>query len=197
MNVMEMGGKTVMLVDDEEAILASLTDYLERNKLSVTAATSGEDAMALFRAKPVDMVVTDLVMPGMSGIDVLKEIKECNRGTGVFILTGKGSIDLAVQALRLGADDFIEKPFDVEELLLKMAKIFEKQAALKKAFIYEKILPICSYCKKIRDDRGTERGRGKWLELEEYLWQMSGTTLSHGCCPECYGERIKEWLLAL
>lgn len=192
---MEVGGRTVMLVDDEEAILASLANYLERNEINVTTATCGEDALALFSAQPVDMVVTDLVMPGMSGLNVLKEIKKYNRGTGVFILTGKGSIDLAVQALRLGADDFIQKPFDVEELLLKMENIFARQAALKKIAFYEKILPICMYCKKVRDDNGMERGGGMWLQLEDYMLQHSGTALSHGCCPECYNERVKELLI--
>lgn len=188
---MEKDAKTVMLVDDEAAILTSLADYLERNQLSVTTATCGEEALAHLRVKPFDMVVTDLVMPGINGLDVLKEIKKCNPRTGVFILSGKGSIDLAIEALRLGADDFIQKPADVEELMLKMKNIFARQAALKRAAIYEKILPICAYCKKIRDDRGTEQGQGKWLELEEYLWHMSRTVLSHGCCPECFNEQKK------
>lgn len=189
---MEKSGKTVMLVDDEAAILASLANYLERNEISVTTATCGEDALSLFNAQPFDMVVTDLVMPGMSGLDLLKEIRKYNHGTAVFILTGKGSIDLAVQALRSGADDFIQKPFDVEELLLKMENIFTRQAALKKIPFYEKILPICMYCKKIRDDSGMERGGGRWLQLEDYMLQHSGTALSHGCCPECYHDRINE-----
>lgn len=190
-----MVDKTVMLVDNEEAILASLADYLQRNAISVTTATCGEDALALFSVKPVDMVVTDLAMPGMSGIDVLKEIRRYNLGTGVFILTGKGSIDLAVQALRSGADDFIEKPVDAEELLLKMENIFARQAVLKKIAIYEKILPICMYCKKVRDDSGSERGRGKWIQLEDYMLHYAGTALSHGCCPECYNRQLNGLLV--
>ena len=192
---MEMSGKTVMLVDDEIAILASLANYLERNEVGVTTATCGEDALALFAAQPVDIVVTDLVMPGLNGLDVLKGIKKYNRGTGVFILTGKGSIDLAVQALRSGADDFLQKPCDAEELLLKMENIFARQAALKKIAFYEKILPICMYCKKVRDDSGMERGGGMWLQLEDYMLRHSRTALSHGCCPECYNERVKELLI--
>jgi DNA-binding response OmpR family regulator len=191
-----MNTRSVLFVDDEESILDSLSNYLRRSAFLVKTATSGEDALAQFRADPVDVVVTDLVMPGIGGLDVLKEVKKCNPTTGVFILTGKGSMDLAIDALRLGADDFIQKPYDVEELALKIQHVFEKQDALKKIEIYEKILPICMYCKKVRDDSGTARGQGKWLRLEEFLCQISGTALTHGCCPECYRERIDEWRLS-
>ncbi|WP_169309311.1 response regulator [Desulforhopalus sp. IMCC35007] len=187
---MDLNGKTVMLVDDEPAILESLNYYLQRSQLIVTNAKCGEEALAQFRNKPFDTVVTDLAMPGMSGLDVLQEIKKCNPETGVFILTGRGNVELAVQALRLGAEDFIEKPFDVEKLILKLGNYFEKQAALKRTAMYEKILPICAYCKKIRDDRKVEQGQGEWVHLEDYLWKR-GTAMSHGCCPDCYEKQIK------
>jgi DNA-binding response OmpR family regulator len=190
----ELNGKTVMLVDDEPAILESLKHYLQRSHLVVTTAKCGDDALVQFRKKPFNIVVTDLVMPGVSGLQVLKEIKKCKPETGVYIFTGKGSIKLAIEALRLGADDFMEKPLDVEELMLKMGNYFEKQAALKRTAMYEKILPVCAYCKKIRNDRGVAQGQGDWMNLEEYFLKVSDTEVSHGCCPECYEKQMKELL---
>ncbi|KJS01171.1 MAG: hypothetical protein VR65_09710 [Desulfobulbaceae bacterium BRH_c16a] len=189
-----MRDKTVLLVDDEKPILDSLSNYLEKNDFNVTTAISGEAALAAFRATPFDMVITDLIMGGINGIEVLKEIKKINFETCVLILTGQGDMSLAIEALRAGADDFLLKPCDADELVLKMERFFERQDAFRKIKIYEKFLPICMYCKKIRDDSGTEPGAGKWLRLEEFLRRKSGTDLTHGCCPECFDERIGDWL---
>ena len=186
-----MRNKTVLLVDDEQPILKSLGNYLERNEFYVKPTISGEDALVEFRTTTAyDLVITDMVMTGISGLDVLREIKKENSETGVFILTGHGNMGLAIEALRSGADDFILKPFDAEELIIKMEHFFEKQNALRTIKIYEKFLPICMYCKKIRDDSGMERGTGRWIQVEEYLCNKSDTKLSHGCCPECFEKQM-------
>ncbi len=191
-----MHNKAVLLVDDEQPILQSLSNYLEKNAFDVKQAISGEKALAQFSSPTAfDLVITDLVMAGISGMDVLKQIKKSNYETGVFILTGHGNMALAIEALRSGADDFILKPCDAEELICKMERFFEKQDALRKIKIYEKFLPICMYCKKIRDDSGTELGKGQWIGIEEYLCQKSGTDLSHGCCPECLEKQLISWNL--
>jgi DNA-binding NtrC family response regulator len=187
-----MHNKAVLLVDDELPILRSLGNYLEKNALHVKSALSGEDALAEFHTNSFDLVITDLVMTGINGIELLKKIKTINYETGVFILTGHGNMDRAIEALHCGADDFILKPCDAEELVLKMDRFFIKQEALRKIKIYENFLPICMYCKKIRDDSGTQFGKGKWMRMEEYLCQKSGADLTHGCCPECFATHIND-----
>lgn len=187
-----MYNKTVLLVDDEKPVLLSLGSLLKRHSCSVQSVTSGEDALARFRSTSFDLVITDIVMEGMNGIEVLQEIKKINSETGVFLLTGYGNLQLAIDAIRAGADDFFLKPCDTEELLLKMNLFFEKQDALRKIKIYDKHLPICVYCKKIRDDSGTEIGEGKWMQIEEYLCRKSGSGLTHGCCPECFSGIMAE-----
>ncbi len=189
-----MRNKAVLLVDDEEPVLISLRNYLERNNFYVKTAKSGEAALAEFRTGVFDLVITDLAMDGISGIEVLQEIKKINAETGVFILTGQGDISLAIEALRSGADDFLLKPCDADELVLRMGRVLEKLEALKKNKIYEKVIPICMYCKKIRDDTGTQYGAGRWRQVEEYLSQKSGADLTHGCCPECYERQKESWL---
>ena len=188
-----MRNKTVLLVDDEQPILQSLGNYLERNAFYVKPAISGEDALAEFRSTTsIDLVITDQVMAGISGLELLKEIKETNHEAGVFIFTGHGNMSLAIEALRLGADDFILKPCDADELLFKMKNFFDKQEALRKIKINEKILPICMYCKKIRDDSGRKLGTGTWMQIEKYLCMKSGARLTHGCCPECFEAHIDD-----
>ncbi len=188
-----MHAETVLLVDDEEPILLSLGSFLEKQQMRIMTATSGQEALAQLRSTPVDLVITDLVMPGMSGIDVLRQVKKDNPETGVFILTGRASIDLTIEALRAHADDFLQKPFDVEELILKIEQFFEKQNALKNLSLSERFIPICMYCKKIRDDLGTAQGKGKWLRPEEYLCRVSGAQLTHSCCPVCFDQRYSNW----
>lgn len=181
-----MHNRTILLVDDEEPILESLGNYLEVNDFQVKTAKSGEDALDVFRTSSFDLVITDLVMDGISGIEVLKEIKKIKSETGVFILTGQGDMTLAIEALRSSADDFLLKPCDADELILRIERVLEKQEALRKIKLYEKYLAICMYCKKIRDDTGKQWGTGKWLQLEDYLTRKSGVDFTHCCCPECY-----------
>lgn len=132
-----MCNKAVLLVDDEELVLMSLGNYLERNNFYVRTAKSGEAALAEFRAGVFDLVITDLAMEGISGLEVLQEIKKFSAETGVFILTGQDDITKAIEALRLGADDFLLKPCDPDELILRIGRVFEKQKALEKNKIYE------------------------------------------------------------
>lgn len=107
-------------------VYETLGSYLERNGFYVETAISDENALATFRITPFDLVITDLIMCGISGIDVLSEIKKINFETFVIILTGQGNMTLAIDALRAGADDFILKLCDADELVLKIERLFEK-----------------------------------------------------------------------
>ena len=181
-----MRHKNILLVDDEKPIVASLSNYLGKSGFSVQSTLNGETALTQFRSTSFDLVITDFVMAGLNGIELLQEIKNTSQETGVFILTGHGDLTLAIDALRSGADDFLLKPCDTTTLLHKMNCFFKKQERYRKHLFCEKILPVCMYCKKIRDDHGVEPGEGKWMLREEYLCQKSGAELSHGCCPDCF-----------
>lgn len=188
-----MLNKKILLVDDEESILNSFRKDFEHEGYQVTTAASGEEAIKKLQNKHFDLVVTDLAMSGLDGIEVLQEAKKQDPEIGTMILTGYGDMTSAIEALRMGADDYLLKPYDSDELLLRAARFLEKQEAFRKVKMYENILPICMYCKNIRDDSGTERGEGKWLRLEAYFHQKRGTGFSHGCCPECYEKHQDDW----
>lgn len=122
-----MSAKTILLVDDEEIILASIGWVLEKNDFEVITATSGQEAIDLLREKRYDLVITDLVMAKVDGLAVLQLAKSLYSDIGVIILTGQGNVGSAVRALQLGADDYLQKPCDVDELINKANRSFEKQ----------------------------------------------------------------------
>ncbi len=187
-----MKNKTILLVDDEKSILSSFRKDFEYEGYTTVTAESGEEAIERLKSNYFNLLITDLVMPGIDGIAVMNEAKNLNPDMGAMILTGYGDLSSAIEALRLGADDYLFKPCDSEELLLRAKRFFEKQEALIKIKIYEDILPICMYCKSIRDDSGAEHGKGKWIKIEKYLTKKSGIDLSHCCCPKCRPKMVKD-----
>ncbi|MBU0483111.1 MAG: response regulator [Proteobacteria bacterium] len=188
-----MRKKKILLVDDEQSILNSFRKDFEYEGYEVTTAASGEEAIMKLQNNHFDLLVTDLSMPGVDGIGVLQEAKKQNPEIGAMILTGFGDMNSAIGALRLGADDYLLKPYDADEILLRVKRCFAKQEVFQKVKLYEKILPVCMYCNSIRDDTGTEPGEGKWLKMSEYLHRKSGVDLSHGICPECMAKHSDDY----
>lgn len=183
--------KTILLVDDEAIIRKTLAGKLSDEGYTVLTADGGPAALAYLATTRINLVITDLMMEGMNGIQILEEVKAKNAETGVIILTGYGDLTSAIDALRLGADDYLLKPCDLNELLFRMNKCLEKQSLKQMVKIYEEILPICLGCKKIRDDSNTEHGKGQWLPADQYLAKKSGKNMSHGYCPDCGQEFLE------
>ncbi len=115
-----MAAIRVLLVDDETEFLDTLTKRMRKRNLDITDAKSGEDALSILAKTPVDIVVLDVRMPGIDGIETLKEIKERFPLIEVIMLTGHASVEVAVQGMELGAFDYLMKPMDIDELLYKI-----------------------------------------------------------------------------
>lgn len=180
-----MTEKTVLLVEDEPLALVTLSRALRAKGYGVTALDNGAEALAQLRGERFDVVVTDLVMEGTNGMAVLREAKERDPDACVLIISGYCDVDSAIDALRLGAEDYLAKPFDYDELLLRVHRCAERRELRRKLKLYERILPVCAGCRRIRDDTGLEPGEGPWLPLEEYLIRRAGVQVSHGWCAEC------------
>ncbi|HSL41670.1 MAG TPA: response regulator, partial [Desulforhopalus sp.] len=116
----------ILFVDDEEIIRKTFVRELQMEGFAVTAADGGRQALAILAEGEFDLVITDLVMPEIDGLGVLKAAKETAPHIGVIILTGYGDIGSAIAALRLGADDFTLKPCEIEELTLRIHRCLEK-----------------------------------------------------------------------
>ena len=117
----------VLLVDDEEDFVENLSQRLEIRGLKVTAATRGEDAVSFADNQNFDAIVLDLAMPGMGGLETLKKIRDKHPDAEIIILTGHGSVKSSVEAMKLGAEDFLEKPVDINDLLEKISKARDKR----------------------------------------------------------------------
>jgi DNA-binding NtrC family response regulator len=120
----------VLLVDDEDDFLKTLTQRLEVRGLKVTGATRGEEAVDLADKQEFDAIVIDLAMPGMDGLETLKHIKENHPEAEIIMLSGQGSIKKSTEAMKLGAEDFLEKPVDIQELLKKIAEAKDKRVLI-------------------------------------------------------------------
>ncbi|MFZ5573177.1 MAG: response regulator [Thermodesulfobacteriota bacterium] len=115
----------VLIVDDEEIFCRSMMKVLTLRKIPVMTVSSGETAMAELVKTPYDVVVLDIKMPGIGGIELLKWMKEKKLPSEVIILSGHASMGVALEAVKLGAYDYLMKPCDIEELLLKISLAFE------------------------------------------------------------------------
>ena len=122
----QLSPSRVLVVDDEETVTVTLQGILELDGYSVTASTSGEIALELMRTHPFEVVLTDLRMDGVDGLDLLRELHTISPDSVAIVLTGYGSIDSAVQALREGAYDYLVKPCDILELRTTVARGLER-----------------------------------------------------------------------
>lgn len=120
--------KRILVVDDEHTILESVKGILEDEGYGVTVVSNGKECLETLKTAPVDLVVLDIWMPGMDGLEVLQRIKKDWPFLPVVIMTGHGTIETAVKATRMGAHDFIEKPLSYESLLLSIENALKYKA---------------------------------------------------------------------
>lgn len=107
--------KKILIIDDEKNIRFTLKKSLE-NDYDIVTAVNGEDGLEKFSKQDFDLVLLDMKLPGMDGIDTLKRIKEEDKKANIIIITGFGSVDSAVETMKLGAIDYLNKPFTPEEI---------------------------------------------------------------------------------
>ncbi|MCG8616349.1 MAG: response regulator [Desulfobacterales bacterium] len=195
----------ILLVDDEPDILATLEMLLRREGYRVATAGNGKEALETFRTDQFDLVVSDIRMPEMDGLELMKALRPQNSRVEFIFLTGFASLDTAVDALRdNGAFDYLTKPLDSPDVILRsIERALERQrlrennaaltrelternialeAALKEIKTLKGILPVCAACKKVRDDKGI------WNRLEAYIQTHTDALISHSICPDCSRE---------
>jgi DNA-binding response OmpR family regulator len=118
--------KQILIIEDDGAILRGLKDNFEYEGYSVLSATDGEQGYALIREKKPDLVILDLMLPLMSGYEVLRKVRAEGGTVPVLILTARGEEVDKVHGLNIGADDYMTKPFSVKELLARIQAIFRR-----------------------------------------------------------------------
>jgi DNA-binding NtrC family response regulator len=122
-----MPGSRILLVDDESIFTKNMAKLLKFRGYEVSAVNSGDAAISELEQSHFDVIVLDLKMPGMDGITTLKEIMKLGLFTETLILTGHGSIDSALEAMKLGAYDYLTKPCEIDELVAKIEAAWAKK----------------------------------------------------------------------
>ncbi len=128
---------SVLIVDDEVEFLETLVKRLRKRKLAVNGVTSGEAALEQLKQTPVDIVVLDVKMPGMSGLDTLREIKKRYSLLEVIMLTGHANMEVAIEGMDVGAFDYLMKPIEIDELVYKIQDAFKRKRLNEKAELVE------------------------------------------------------------
>lgn len=122
-----MGTKPILIVDDEKNICLTLSKALEVIGAETDSALNGEEALAKLEKKEFGLILLDLRMPGMDGMEVLRRVREIRPDIRVIIITAYGTIESAVEAMKLGAVDFIQKPFSAEEIRELVARVMDRE----------------------------------------------------------------------
>ena len=137
-----MAQSRILLVDDEVVFAENMAKLLSARGYNVNFVDSGDGAIRAMEDRDYDVVVLDLKMPGMDGLATLKEIKKLGLLTETLILTGHGSIDTALEAVKLGAYDYLTKPCEIDELVAKIEKAWDKKDTASKRDIQERIQKV-------------------------------------------------------
>jgi two-component system response regulator HydG len=128
----------ILIIDDDEAVRESLGRMLRGVGYIVQPARNGEEGVELARTGGFDVILSDLRMPGMSGIDVLRQLREGHVDAAFIVMTGFGSIDAAVESMKLGAVDFVQKPFFRDELVMRVRAAVERRQLARQVVLLQK-----------------------------------------------------------
>ena len=173
----------ILAVEDDAVARAVLKKALENLGHEVLLAADGEAAMALLQEQPVRVVVSDWMMPLVDGLELCRRIRRRVGSEYVYfiLVTARdASADNQTEAADAGVDDFLTKPLDVSELWTRLRVAERILRYTTQVQQLEELLPICSYCKKIRDDQNY------WQQIEGYISERTGSDFSHSVCPDCY-----------
>jgi DNA-binding NtrC family response regulator len=181
-------GKSVLIVDDEKNIRLTLSQALETLALDIDTAVNGEEALAKLKEKPARLVLLDLKMPGMDGMEVLRRIRKSGSPARVIIITAHGTIESAVEAMKLGAVDFIQKPFAPKEIRAMVTKVLDREAlAAEHAVSYEEHIELAkksigqqefgAAARRIRQAIAADATKPEAFNLLGVLMEMDGNKL--------------------
>ncbi len=167
---MSGGGARVLVVDDKRGSREALRKMLAKEGFDVAMAHDAETAAGMFDANPASLVITDLRMPGMDGIGLLRDIKRISPETEVILISGAGSIESAVEAMREGAYDFLTKPLERVVLLKAIGKAREKQALMREN------ADLRAQLQSFRDDSGMIGNHPSIRRVKEMVRQVAPTS---------------------
>lgn len=183
----------IQIVEDDPIAATLLSAALKALGHEARLADGGEAAWQQLQQEPVRVIVSDWMMPDLDGLGLCKRIRAAGGEYTYFILLSNVSAtgENLDQAITAGVDDFLSKPAKVNELKARLhvaERILNYATQVRQL---EEIIPICGYCRKLRDDQNY------WSQVEEYIGKQTGSSFSHGVCPDCYDKVIVPQMKAL
>lgn len=178
----------ILISEDDATSRLVLTGTLKRLGHEVVATANGKEAWEAYQEKNFPVVISDWMMPEWDGLELCRAIRSLSarQYTVVLLLTARGGKTNYLEAMNAGADDFLSKPFDEDQLAARLV-VAERMLGLRDHVKQlEGLLPICAFCKRIRDEDAT------WSQVEEYVAQHSHAQFSHGICPECTSKFLSD-----
>ena len=200
-----MSDLRVLVADDDPVSRTVVAAILRKGGYRVQLASDGNEAWSFLERKdPPSMAVMDWMMPGLDGPEICRRVRTLasQTPTYVILLTSRDASADIVAGLHAGADDYVTKPPKEDELLARLSvgarvvtlqqaladRVKKLEEALSNVKQLQGLLPICSYCKSIRDDQNY------WRRVETYISDHSGVQFSHSFCPDCYERYVKPQL---
>jgi DNA-binding response OmpR family regulator len=195
----------ILVADDDPVQRAVAAKALNGWGYAPTLVHDGTEAMEILASEPEPLVaLLDWMMPGLQGVEICRRVR-ARPAAGpryLILLTSRDHADDIVEGLRAGADDYVRKPFHPAELRARLTngvrllalqerledRVRKLERALEDVRRLRKLLPICSYCKRVRNDQNY------WTQVEAYLGEHLDLRFSHGICPSCYDGVVKEEL---
>ncbi len=180
----------VLIAEDDPITRKVLEANLHRLDYQVVSACDGMQAWNQYTSETFSVIVSDWLMPDMDGLSLCKKIREnkSQNYTYFILLTVRKEREDCRQAMEVGVDDFLTKPVNFDDLRnrLRVAeRILNYTTQIREL---KSLLPICSYCKAVRDDENY------WQQIESYIHTQTGTDFSHGICPRCFEEHVQPQL---
>ena len=177
----------ILIAEDDFVSVKVLQLTLEHEGHEVVVAGNGEEAWAMYDADPVRVIVSDWMMPGMDGLELCQKVRSRPKTDYTYFIlltainTGRENLRLAMNA---GVDDFLSKPLDREVISMRLRVADRILEYARQIRILKDLLPICMYCKRIRDDGDY------WQQVESYIHTHTGSNFSHGICPDCFTQEF-------
>jgi phosphoserine phosphatase RsbU/P len=177
----------ILIAEDDDVSRLVLLTKLKKMGHEVVATEDGEAAWSSFLSQAPQLTITDWMMPKVDGLDLCRMIRAHVQPKYAYVifLTALAGKKYYFEGMEAGADDFLNKPVDMDELTARL-RVAERVLTLHtEVRQLEGLLPICSYCKKIRDDQNT------WQPIEGYISNRTEAKFSHGACPSCIEKYVK------
>ena len=199
----------VLYVEDEPITRSAVARMLKRRVETLYEAENGKEGLELFKRHRPNIVISDIRMPVLDGIEMSKEIKLLDKNSKIILTTAHSDASILLDSIEVGVDKYILKPLDMDTLYAAMDQcaetvmlerqiqqqniekdqlIVKLQEALENVKKLSGLIPICSNCKKIRNDEGY------WKQIEGYISEHSEARFSHGICPDCAKKIYSEFL---